>query len=61
MYERARQLEAIVGTPSPQKWLAFKSKTLDIGLLSCQWPYHADTPVLVQSPKLSSIEPYLYT
>ena len=52
MYERARQLEAIVGTPSPQKWLAFKSKTLDIGLLSCQWPYHADTPVLVQSPKL---------
>ena len=43
MYECARQLEAIVGTPSPQKWLAFKSKTLDIGLLSCQWPYAENT------------------
>ena len=42
MYERARQLEAIVGIPSPQKWLAFKSKTLNIGLLSFQSPYHAE-------------------
>ena len=46
MYEHARQLEAIVGTPSPQKrqqnGLHLNLKTLIIGLCSCQRTYHAE-------------------
>ena len=46
MHECARQLETIVGTPSPQKrqqnGLHLNLKTLNIGLLSCKRPYYAE-------------------
>ena len=65
MYERARQLEAFVGTPSPQKrqqnGLHLNLKTLNIGLLSCKRPYYAEhTGSRLISLKLSSIEPRHY-